>query len=717
METAVRTLAQAQQHPVPLRQQREAPIFDDDEEVFENPFADPNQRGEQQHRDVIAAPRVDNRRWESGFKLELPEFSGGLKPEEFLDWINTTEELLEFKEVPAEMRVSLVATRFLSHASAWWHQLKESRVRAGKGRITSWEKLTRKMRKAFLPYNYTRTLYTKLQNLRQGARSVDEYAAEFFSLMSRNVLTENEEQRVSRFSGGLRAAIRSALLQFNLVSVSEAHQRTVLIEQHSRNQPSSWTSQRTRLNPNSETTLSKALEHAKTTDHTEANSSLVPQRPATYKCFKCCEAGHRQSTCPQLQRRGLLAKVEPVFDDYDDDEERDEEEERLLGDTGPFLVIRRNYLMPQGVEESWLQAATKLALFTEPHPYPYKIAWLTSKTDIRMSKRCKVPFLMGLHYKDVVYYDVLHMDACHILLGRPWQYDRRTTHDGFANTHSFTYEDRRITLIPSQVASDPIITSTDIESPSAPVPNSKPSLLATKSEIMAEIDDSDVVFFLRFKPHILSLLPTVPVIFDKLLIEFAVVFPAELLDCLPPLRDIQHCIDLVPDSVLPNRPHYRMSPREHDELRKQVEDLLAKGYVRQTSVFTKLDLRSGYHQIRIRPGDEWKTAFRTREGLFEWLVMPFGLSNAPSTFMRVMNEALRPFIGRCVVVYFDDIFIFSASVAEHLCHLRDVLVVLRKEKLFAATKKCVFGVDHVLFLGYIISSQGLAVDPSKISAL
>lgn len=144
----------------------------------DNPFAEEDYRP----RNRRAPPRRDreDRSWEYGFKVEMPEFHGGVRGEELLDWLVAVQEMLEFKRVPEERKVALVATKFRGKAASWWLQLKASRARAGKVNICTWAKLEKVLRKSFLPYNFDRTMFTRLQNLRQGSRSVDDYATRNF---------------------------------------------------------------------------------------------------------------------------------------------------------------------------------------------------------------------------------------------------------------------------------------------------------------------------------------------------------------------------------------------------------------------------------------------------------------------------------------------------------------------------------------------------------
>ena len=249
--------------------------------------------------------------------------------------------------------------------------------------------------------------------------------------------------------------------------------------------------------------------------------------------------------------------------------------------------------------------------------------------------------------------------------------------------------------------------------------------------------------------------------------EFPDVFPDDI-SGLPPYREVEFTIDLIPGTEPISIPPYRMAPVELRELKAQLEELLSKGFIRPSitpwgapvlfmkkkdrslrlcidyrqlnrvtisnqyplpridelfdqlqgsQVYSKIDLRSGYHQLRVQESDVPKTAFRTRYGHYEFLVMPFGLTNAPAAFMDLMNQVFQPYLDRFVIGFIDDILVYSGSSEEHSEHLRIVLQTLRERQLYAKLSKCQFWLDRVAFLGHVISVEGVSVDPKKIEAV
>ncbi|GKB86461.1 putative reverse transcriptase domain-containing protein [Tanacetum coccineum] len=217
--------------------------------------------------------------------------------------------------------------------------------------------------------------------------------------------------------------------------------------------------------------------------------------------------------------------------------------------------------------------------------------------------------------------------------------------------------------------------------------------------------------------------------------DFPEVFPEEF-PGLPPLRQVEFRIDLVLGDAPVARAPYRLTPFEMRELSIQLEELLEKGFIRPSSspwgapvlfvkkkdgyfrmLLSKIDLRSGYHQLRIKEEDIPITAFRTRYGHFEFQVMPFGLTNAPAVFMDLMNRVCKPYLDKFVIVFIDDILVYSKDEEEHGKHLKIILELLKKERLYAKFSKCDFWLDSVQFLGHVIDRSGVHVDPAKIEAI
>ncbi|XP_028056995.1 uncharacterized protein LOC114260987 [Camellia sinensis] len=746
-------------------------------------------------------------------KMEVPDFEGKVNPTLFHDWLASIEEYFDWYDMADDRRVRFAKMKLVGLAKIWWMGVEGDIRRLGQPPISTWQEMKAKLKEKYMPSNYHEKLCEQLIELKQNRMTVAEYMQKFDELKMRSQIMEDSSQALARFKAGLRPDIRRELLRQPLYSLEHAFQVALDMEEYL-NYPISkkFVSQvgetitkgyndanRFRSNVSKQTSVNTADPKGKNYAANKGNRKET-------KCFKCGESGHMAFQCPKRSLH-MAVEQEAEFDQQNNDDNDDSFDVGVLNtddledeevDNSLISVVRRILAAPKTEKEDWrrtsifqmlvrcgnqarkliidggssmnvVSATTveRLKLPVQPHPHPYKVAWIDN-TSIPVTQRCLVSFSYGF-YNDSIWCDVIPMNVTHILLGRPWLYDRDVQHSGKENTYAFSFKNKEIVLKPMTTAE---MEKFKEKKPKDVTENKPKSLnILTKKCFQAESMELGVIYAVVVKEvsdlaaESVSELPTEVA---KLLSHFSDVAPKELPDELPPMRNVQHAIDLIPGSQLPNLPAYRMNPREHAELKRQVDELLSKGFIRESlspcavpalltpkkdgswrmcidsrainkitikyrfpiprlddmldmlagsCLFSKIDLKSGYHQLRIRPGDEWKTAFKTKDGLYEWLVMPFGLTNAPSTFMRFMTQVLQPFIGHFLVVYFDDILIYSKTKEEHIFHLQQVLRVLRQEKLYINVKKCSFMSPMVVFWGFIVSSKGVEADPSKVKAI
>lgn len=702
------------------------------------------------------------------FKVPDPKpFGGKRSAKELENFLWDMETYFQAAKVPDEEKVSITSMYLIEDAKLWWRARLSDDASANRDKIETWETLKRELKEQFLPSNTSWLARESLRKLKHSGTTRD-YVKDFSSLML-DVRDMSEEDKLFNFLAGLQpwaqaelrrqgvkdlpSAIAAAdrLVDFKAIGASDAVPKRYDAKDKGKSKFVKSDKFRKKKNKKDGESITKEIKETYVFDKTKRG------------CF-ICNGDHRMRDCPKKEKLSALVA----------------EEEKIQNEDGPSLVNPLQLLGALHVEKQSQSkglmyvktlingreimamvdtgATHNFVAEREVQSLGLKLAQHSSQIKAVNSEAKPIKGVTNVELKVGSWSGqcglmAVPLDDFDVILGNEF-------------------------LVAAQVAVMPHLGGlliADVNNPSfvkgvydVTTISGKKAGLISAIQIEKGLRHGDVTYvaaMVEIKPDVYQ---EVPDAVADLLEQFHDIMPVELPKSLPPRRAIDHKIELEPGAVVPAKAPYRMSPSELVELRKQLTELLDCGMIQPSKApfgspvlfqkkqdgtlrmcidyralnkvtiknkypipnvldlfdklsraryFTKIDLRSGYWQVRIAEGDEAKTTCVTRYGSYEFLVMPFGLTNAPATFCNLMNDVLFEYLDRFVVVYLDDIVVYSESLEDHLMHLTDVFSRLREYELYVKKEKCEFCRDQITFLGHVIGRGKVHMDKKKVQAI
>ncbi|KAJ0432655.1 putative nucleotidyltransferase, Ribonuclease H [Helianthus annuus] len=718
------------------------------------------------------------------------DFTGEKGAVDCMTWLDEMDTVVDISGCADRDVVKYVSQSFKGDALAWWKSLLQA---AGKATLygMSWEQFVALIKENLCPQHEVERIESDFVSLVMKNLDCQAYLTTFNTL-SRLVpyLVTPEPRRIARFIGGLAPEIKASVKASRPTTFRSVADLSLSLTQDVVRLRAVKSSEENKRKREDDTSRRSEKRHKGNNDHRkgsgfkkgdqsgekprcknckrhhfgkcrlEANSQSHEKRCGICKstdhkaldckkmndatCFGCNEKGHIRPNCPKNAKKADVGKKTNarVF--------RMDAKEAVLDDnviTGTFLVndVFARVLFDSGADKSFVDdkfcKLLNLPVKTLSVKYEVELADGTIETASTVLDGCVISIRNHSFPLSLLPFKLAGFD---IVIGMDW----------LSSNQAQILCNRKQVVVKTPSGESLTIQGDTQHGLPEQVSMLKASRCMQKGCViyMAQVTIDEP------KPKI----EDIPVIS-----EYPEVFPEEL-PGLPPDRQVEFRIDIIPGAAPVARAPYRLAPTEMKELRTQLDDLLAKGFIRPSSspwgapilfvkkkdgsmclcidyrelnkvtiknryplpriddlfdqlqgasYFSKIDLRSGYHQLKVKDEDVHKTAFRTRYGHYEFLVMPFGLTNAPAAFMDLMNRVCKPYLDKFVIVFIDDILIYSKSQADHEKHLRCILKLLHQEKLYAKFSKCEFWLREVQFLGHVVSERGIQVDPAKVEAV